>query len=261
MLKYEINEHIFSKKISAILEKKGMVTKKGVPDAVALYNLLYPDDFITEEQKSIDPQGTIDKTRRIRNWINGKNYPKTISDILNLCNSLNCDLDYFFTDMVAPTHDIEFISKVTKLTSDSIRYLQAATEYETLTLNTFLENGYFFDLCESIYIYMQSYYKDFSVQDQNLYIDNIKLQDTEKLEIAEYRATKHFSNLLIEKLASNDALKRYNYLQHGLETAHAYLNSDSFKETISNVTELLKSGTKTFNEICDEEDVATKKTE
>lgn len=104
--------------------------------------------------------------------------------------------------------------------------------------------------------------KDFrSVQDQNLYIDNIKLQDTEKLEIAEYRATKRFSNLLIKKLASNDALKRYNYLQHCLETAHAYLNSDSFKETISNVTELLKSGTKTFNEICDKEDVATKKTE
>lgn len=70
-----------------------------------------------------------------------------------------------------------------------------------------------------------------------------------------------FQICLLKNWHLNDALKRYNYLQHGLETAHAYLNSDSFKETISNVTELLKSGTKTFNEICDKEDVATKKTE
>ncbi len=48
-MKYEINSHLFSKKLSSWLIKKGLKDKKGEPDKIALYNLLYPANVITEE--------------------------------------------------------------------------------------------------------------------------------------------------------------------------------------------------------------------
>lgn len=97
-----------------------MIDKKGNPDKVALYNLLYPDDLITEKIRQTDSQCVVDKTRNISNWLKGNNYPKRISDVLALCNALDCDLDYFFSNMNARTHDIEFISKETGLSDITI---------------------------------------------------------------------------------------------------------------------------------------------
>ena len=113
-----------------------------------------------------------------------------------------CDLDYFFTNMPAPTHDIEFISKETNLSCDAILYIQNATEYEQLILDTILKKEYFGDICYAIYSYMQTYYKEFQIQDDST--ENVKLQDKEKMEFAEYRATKHFSDTLINKLANDE---------------------------------------------------------
>lgn len=103
--------------------KKGMVDKKGNPDKIQLYNLLYPNDQITANFCKLDRQGVTDKTRNISNWLNGKNYPKDIKKILDICNALECDLDYFFTDMKSSTHDLAFIEKETGLTQSSIQTL------------------------------------------------------------------------------------------------------------------------------------------
>lgn len=109
-MKYESNEHIFGEKLKNIMIEKGMIDKKGKPDKVALYNLLFPNAIITEDLRQQDPQKVVDLTRTISYWLKGNRYPKTINSILDICNALNCDLDYFFTDLKAPTHDIQFIS-------------------------------------------------------------------------------------------------------------------------------------------------------
>lgn len=109
-MKYELNEHIFGEKLKNIMIEKGMIDKKGKPDKVALYNLLFPNAIITEDLRQQDPQKVVDLTRTISYWLKGNRYPKTINSILDICNALNCDLDYFFTDLKAPTHDIQFIS-------------------------------------------------------------------------------------------------------------------------------------------------------
>lgn len=119
-MKYEIDLHLFSKKILSIIKKRGLVDKNGKPDKIAFFNILYPSAAITDEECSQDRQKVTDTTRTVDNWLKGKNYPKRISDILHLCNSLGCDLDYFFTDMDAPTHDLNFISKETGLSSEAI---------------------------------------------------------------------------------------------------------------------------------------------
>ncbi len=110
MAKYEIELHSFKKKLNQIMIKKGLVNKRGNADPIKLYNLLNPNDQITEDMLKRERLNCMDKVRKLSNWIRGCNYPKTIVDILSLCNALDCDLDYFFTDMEAPTHDLQFIS-------------------------------------------------------------------------------------------------------------------------------------------------------
>lgn len=251
MIKYEIDSHLFSQKLSSLLIRKEMIDKKGKPDKIALYNLLYPTDIITEENCKTARQSVTDKTRNISNWLKGNNYPKTISDVLALCNALDCDLDYFFTNMPAPTHDLEFISKETNLSCDAILYIQSATEYEQLILDTILKKKYFWDICYAIYSYMQTYYKEFQIQDNRT--ENVKLQDKEKMEFAEYRATKHFSNTLINKLAKDEDIKKYNKYEHDRESLrHAILSGDFNKSMGQELEEefekFKKSGKGGFND-------------
>lgn len=234
-MKYEIDTHLFSKKLSSLLIKKGMINKKGEPDKISLYNLLYPANAITDEDCRIDRQAVTDKTRNISNWLKGNNYPKRISDVLALCNALDCDLDYFFTNMPAPTHDIEFISKETNLSCDSVLYIQNATEYEQLILDTILKKEYFWDICYAIYSYMQTYYKEFQIQDSST--ENIKLQDKEKMEFAEYRATKHFSNTLVNKISRDEDIKKYNKYEHDMETLRHIILSDDFKKSMQQASD------------------------
>ena len=245
-MKYEIDVHLFSKKLSSLLIKKEMIDKKGEPDKIALYNLLYPKNAINDEDCKIDRQAVTDKTRNISNWLKGNNYPKRISDVLDLCNALDCDLDYFFTNMPAPTHDIEFISKETNLSCDAILYIQNATEYEQLILDTILKKEYFWDICYAIYSYMQTYYKEFQIQDANT--GNVNLQDKEKMEFAEYRATKHFSNTLINKISKDEDIKKYNKYEHDLEILRHTLSSDSFRKNLEMAVEAWKKSGMDFNE-------------
>lgn len=157
VLKYEINAHLFSQKLHLIMTKMGMVDKKGKPNKIALYNLLYPNDLITDELLKEDRQKVTDKTRNIDNWLKGNNYPKRISDVLGLCNALNCDLDYFFTDMIAPTHDINFISNATGLSDISIDKLHKYTSLDCDIVDKFLSTGAMDKIIDA-YIYRNSQY-------------------------------------------------------------------------------------------------------
>ena len=124
MNKYVTNLHLFSQKLCAILIDKKMIDKNGNPDPIELHNLLYPKDLIT--QNDIEKFGRsyfTEKTRKERNWINGANCPRTMKDVLMLCNALKCDLDYFFTDMPCTTHDIQFIHDYTGLSQGAIERL------------------------------------------------------------------------------------------------------------------------------------------
>lgn len=116
-------EKQFIPKIKNYVEK-GLIDKKGKPDPIALYNLLHPTDAITPELLKSDRQAATDKPRNIRNWINGKNYPKNIADVLSLCNALGCELDYLFTDMQCKTHDKQFIQDSIGLSEANIEYLK-----------------------------------------------------------------------------------------------------------------------------------------
>lgn len=138
-MKYEVDLHSFGGKLSSLMIQKGLIDKKGNPDPIALHNLLYPNNTITEQQIKNDRQKVTDTTRKYSNWLKGKNYPKTIPELIDLCNVLNCDLDYFFSSLEAPTHDLDYISNTTGLSLESINELNLMTTNDKLILNTFIE--------------------------------------------------------------------------------------------------------------------------
>lgn len=127
-MKYVSDLQLFSKKLCKLMKDKGMTYKNDLPDPVLLYNAFYPHDqlqIIDKTGKGFGRSEYSEKTRKFDNWIKGKAYPKTINDMLQLCNALDCDLDYFFTDMECSTHDFQFIHDKTGLSEDSIKSLNA----------------------------------------------------------------------------------------------------------------------------------------
>jgi len=123
-VKYDIDLHTFSQKLIILMEKYKLINKKGRPDTIKLYNMLYPNDKITDELIKKDRQVVTDKTRKIDNWVKGKNYPKSISEIIALCNAFECDMDYFFTNMSCETHNKQFIHDYTGLSENAINKLK-----------------------------------------------------------------------------------------------------------------------------------------
>lgn len=234
-LKYEINIHIFKNKLNTLLLEHGIVDKRGKPDPIKLYNLLYPNDTITEDLIRLDRQRVTDKTRSIRNWIQGKNYPRSIKDILELCNILNCDLDYLFTDMECKTHDIEFIHEYTGLSETAISYLHEKSRSKRYLeiLNIFLKYGNFDNALFHIDKYMKTVYlyegltkirqerrkkiiseciqNDGDLTNYNYpYNDALekKINETEKdLDIEEFKIDQHFKFIIqeIQRIAKEKA--------------------------------------------------------
>ncbi len=130
MKKYVFDLQLFSKKLCSLMIEKNLTYGDNKPDPIALYNALYPNDkIVLKEMAGFNRSDYTQKTRAQYNWIHGKSCPKNISDILNLCNTLDCDLDYLFTNMPCKTHDKQFIQDKTGLSEKSIDTLMSW--YET----------------------------------------------------------------------------------------------------------------------------------
>ena len=116
------NKETFSTKLKKRLSDLGLCqirktgTKNWTPALVELHNKINPNDIITEDT---DKNNKID---RYRDWINGKTTPD-LEEFAKLCNALEVDSSYFFTDTEAPTRDICFISDALKLSPKAIEKL------------------------------------------------------------------------------------------------------------------------------------------
>lgn len=85
---------------------------------------------------------------------------------------------------------------------------------------------------------MQTYYKELQIQDSGT--GNVKLQNKEKMEFAEYRATKHFSDTLINKIAKDKNIKEYNKYEHDLETLQHVLSNNDFTKVVKQASDELE---------------------
>lgn len=208
-MKYVSDLRLTSQKLGELIKKKGMIDKKGNPDKTAFYNMLHPDSPITEEfRHKYGSKKAYDATRSIDNFLKGNNYPNSIEDILDMCNALDCDLDYLFTgDLEVPTHDLKFVTEETGLSVDAVSYLKEAAPYEQLMLSIMLETGYFKEICLSIYSYMTMNYKEMSIEDSRH--QKIQMDDMQKMAFARYQVTEYFLDI-INKISNDKNIKALN---------------------------------------------------
>ncbi len=174
--------------------------------------------------------------------------PKVETDILLAYSEyFNVSIDYLLgsTDIPFINEEIPKLEEL-GLSSDAILYIKNASEYEQLVLDTLLKKKYFWDICYSIYSYMQTYYKEIHIQDKNT--GDTQLQNTEKMEFAEYRANKHFSDVLINKLANDEDIQKYNKYEHDMETLRHFISSDNFKKNMELAIKSWKDSGMKFNE-------------
>jgi len=112
-------KHNFSQKLYKRMENLGFYnTKKGTSKEaiITLHNLLDPDKPLS--YTDIPP-------RKYYDWLEGKKAPDKLSTFMKLCEVLNVDIDYFFTDTEAPTRDIGFIADTLNLSPKAIENLLA----------------------------------------------------------------------------------------------------------------------------------------
>ncbi|MDO4334163.1 MAG: hypothetical protein Q4C58_15975 [Eubacteriales bacterium] len=158
MDKYVNDLQLFSKKLCILLKEKELTDKYGKPDPIKLHNALYPTDAISDEDiEKYGRSNFTEKTRKERNWINGENFPKRIGDILLLCNTFECDFDYFFTEMPCKTHGKQFIHEFTGLSENAIDYLHERSKSPQYlkVLNILLKPGNFDNAIPHIAKYME----------------------------------------------------------------------------------------------------------
>lgn len=259
-MKYVFDFHLFSKRLTEYMVNHNMVDSKGKPDKIALYNRLNPNQAITEADIKSDRQKVTDKTRYIDNWLKEKNLPR-LEDVISLCNALDCDFDYFFTNMKQTTRDLQYISTVTNLSESSIKYLENSKPYEYDLLDILLKNDYYKPLCFAIGDYLQTLlYKEMEIKDGS---DIQQISDSEKQDIAQFRATKRFIEVL-ELLATNEDAQKLNRFEHDLsdlrkswkpstmyeqlvKTAQ-YLTSKEFQDDVKQAEQEWKKSGLSFNE-------------
>lgn len=138
---FEEKKRIFADQLNKRLKQKRFWnSKRDTPDYDKLYIALFPDKVDLMSKKT--SQNT-DLTRRVRNWINGQNFPDKLSDMFNLCRVLKCDMEYFFTENAEmPNKDIACICKEYDISPKSSENLLAIAKDKTAAemLNTVLND-------------------------------------------------------------------------------------------------------------------------
>lgn len=197
----------------------------------------------TTSKQAIRNSGIAATTKKIQRHLNSDGCDHLQGEFAKAyCSFFNCSADYLFGIIEAETH--------LGLSGQSIEYIKTATEYEYKVLDTLLKKQYFKDICYAIYSYMQTRYKEITESDAAT--GDVKIEDTEKLELAEYRATKHFSDCLVNKIAKDPDMQKWNHCEHYLEAIRHIILSDDFKKRMEQATDAYKefhaSGKGGFND-------------
>lgn len=181
-MNYVIDNHIFAKKLEQRLRELGFVLPNGKIDKIRFYNAMYPETPITDETRRQDgSQHIVDLLRPISKWLKAECYPKTIDILLIICNVLQCDPTYFFTDeLQAPTQSLQNASKALGVSYQALERLQRYST-DTRALLQYLIASDDFDFLEALLCQIQRYALSdgnscISVTD-NLYDSNYQITD------------------------------------------------------------------------------------
>ena len=111
---------LFSNRLSELRKDRGFKTQYALAKA---YNERFPTKRRKDAAGNEGDFGGILGT--IKNYENpGKELSPKLSIVCNLCEILNCDIDYLLGKIDVPRHETADIMKVTGLTADSVYFLE-----------------------------------------------------------------------------------------------------------------------------------------
>lgn len=128
---------------------------------------------ITQEQFAKEMNVSLDT---VKNWEQGYNYP-TIDMLMKITEYFECDPNYLLTENTCTTEDIQYISDVTGLTEEAIRFLSAQKKVDSkinlLNIICKYENG--LKLYEDLIKYIYSYQLDTVDNNLSELLENVQL--------------------------------------------------------------------------------------
>lgn len=214
--------------------------------------------------------GIAEKTYRsweVGNYNNQKQtYPfADIQTLPKLVKLLNVDADYLIGTREEEYTQLDNmkIGEITGLSESAINVLRNSGEEISLFLNILLENGYFTDICLAIYSYMtMCKYQGINIADDVLGNKQLGTEDTH--DIAEYRASKYFSRLLVDKISKNPEAQKLVGAGRAMESLRTTMSQPGQREeiakTIEEAEKQIRNHGRTFNELCDDEERSNNET-
>ena len=132
---------LFKDRLVKLMEEKGMVDDKGNPDHGQLYMAMYPGGKSGDEDMLDIIRPNTTKTRRNTiartqyNWIHGESFPK-MDDLLLLCNTLDCDINYLLgLDAEYINRDEKYVCEYLGLSRNVISKLHQMSLFSKWNIN------------------------------------------------------------------------------------------------------------------------------
>ena len=146
---------IFGKQLQKRMKQKDIWDNEhNKPDLERLFILMHPDKITEVDRNTKEPKYIHSKTRAIRTWTDGQIIPD-IETIVKLCNILDCDIRYLFTENAEmPNRDIDYLCQTYNINRESSENLLAITKDKAAVemLNIILGNK------ESLLDFLQNLY-------------------------------------------------------------------------------------------------------
>lgn len=131
-----MDKELFSERLKSLRKEKGYSNPKQFADA---YNEKFPPKRRDEASGNIT-SGILGTIKHYENPNYTKSMP-TLDKVMNMCELLDCDIDYLTGKLDYKTHSIKFICEFTGLSEEAVEllhYLQGTTFHEEKRTLSFL---------------------------------------------------------------------------------------------------------------------------
>lgn len=249
-------KQIFVNNLNNIMKRRGLSFSdiaRSMHDGMEVKSksdkLYYPFDTLDKKERTY-------VLSRYEKWgnINSDNLPQS-RELAFLCHEvLDCNIDYLFSDKHQPPNDDnEVISEYLDWDEESVSKIKTMHNAYKFFLTQMLGNGSLETIIEAVYRYLQM----IKVQNITLNEEGVgskQFDDKDLNAIASYQASNIFS-LVLTQLSNDDLLNKYILAGHSLEVFSNDIKNGKLQKALESAMEKIKYEGKTFNQLCDEENL------
>ena len=166
----------------------------------------YDQKYNTVNGKQLN---SIDST--VKQWFIKKQKP-SLEKLMNICELLDCDIDYFLTSQADTNKDIAAASETTRLNYHNIEFLTQLNNNNIQMLNLMLSHKDFSTLLSSCWSYLHSKYNQLLLFSSPYHTD-FRFTEDDADKIYKFSATDTFSIMIEDMYSSHEKQALIEYEQ------------------------------------------------